>query len=73
MSADGRGRVLPPPATQSDMYGAAIVEELERLNGNIVALVGLLAPIPVEASAEVELREPEAKLKKVMHRDVKRE
>ena len=74
------GRAIPAPATQSDMYGAAIVEELERLNDNIERLFDALTPAQPQATGDVvELSEPaavapaeEASVKKLAHRDAKR-
>ncbi len=71
MATQGEGRAIPAPATQQDMYLAAIVEELERLNANIERLVVDAPPVEVSAG-EVELRESESKPKKAAHRDAAR-
>lgn len=68
MAKREKGRVIPAPATQVDMYLAAIVEELERLNDTIE---GLTVQPEAEVTDEVELREPELP-KKAAHRDAKK-
>lgn len=64
-------RYLPAPATQQDMYLAAIVEELERLNANLGRLIDGTT-MAEQVNGEVELRESESMPKKATHRDAKR-
>ena len=47
-------RALPAPATTTEIYLFAILEELRRLNEQLASLIST----PVVPSDEVELREP---------------
>lgn len=73
MTTQLEGRKLPSPATTQDEYAFAMVAELQRLNGNIETLTGLirsaLQPVEVAQGDEVKLQEPVKP--KTSHRDMK--
>jgi hypothetical protein len=52
-------RNIPAPATQSDLYAAAILEELERIADALDALADRYAVQGESVPGVVELREPE--------------